>query len=91
VQNALFDKAKTNLANKTFTATTVEQVKQLVEAHGGGFVKTMWCGDEQCELDMKEQAGVSSRCIPFEQENLGDVCPVCGKPAKKMIIWGIAY
>ncbi len=91
VQQAMFDKAKENLQKKTFTATTVEQVKEIVEANGGGFVKTMWCGDEECEVAMKDKAGVSSRCIPFEQENLGDVCPVCGKPAKKMIIWGIAY
>ena len=24
-------------------------------------------------------------------ENLGDTCPICGKPAKKMIYWGVAY
>ena len=40
---------------------------------------------------MKDRAGVSSRCIPFEQEHLGDVCPVCGKPAACSIIWGVAY
>ena len=40
---------------------------------------------------MKEDAGVSSRCIPFEHEHLGDVCAVCGKPAKHMVIWGVAY
>ncbi len=91
IQNSMFHKAKENLAGKTFSATTVEEVKAIVEANHGGFVKTMWCGDEECEAAMKEKAGVSSRCIPFEQEQLGDVCPVCGKPAKKTIIWGIAY
>ncbi len=40
---------------------------------------------------MKERAGVSSRVIPFEQEIIGDICPVCGRKAKKMVIWGIAY
>jgi prolyl-tRNA synthetase len=40
---------------------------------------------------MKEKAGMSSRCIPFDQEHLGDVCACCGKPATKMIYWGIAY
>ena len=40
---------------------------------------------------MKELAGVSSRCIPFQQEKLGDVCPCCGRPAKQMVIWGVAY
>ena len=90
VQQGLFDKAKANLDSHTYTASTPEEVKQYVEGDGG-FVKTMWCGDTACELAMKERAGVSSRCIPFRQEHLGDVCPVCGKPAKHMIIWGVAY
>ena len=40
---------------------------------------------------MKDQAGLSSRCIPFEQEHIGDVCPCCGRPAQKMVVWGKAY
>ena len=51
----------------------------------------MWCGELECELKMKEEAGMSSRCMPLQQEQLGDVCPICGKPAKKMIYWGVAY
>ena len=51
----------------------------------------MWCGDEACELKVEEEAGLTSRCMPFEQENLGAVCPVCGKPAATSIIWGKAY
>ena len=91
IQKGLFEKAKKNLDEHTYTASTVEEVKDIMENRGGGFVKTMWCGDEACELKMKELAGVSSRCIPFEQEDLGGVCPVCGRPAKSMVIWGIAY
>ena len=90
IQAGLFAKAKKNLDEHTFTASSPEEVKEIVETKGG-FVKTMWCGDVECELAMKEKAGVTSRCIPLVQENLGDVCPVCGKPAKKMIIWGVAY
>ena len=40
---------------------------------------------------MKADAGLSSRCMPFAQEHLSDVCPVCGKPAQKMVVWGVAY
>ena len=69
---------------------TLEEAKELQEKNGG-FVKTMWCGDLACELKMKEVAGMSSRCIPFQQEHLGDTCAICGKPAKKMIYWGVAY
>ncbi len=90
VQRGLYDKAKKNLDEHIYEAHSLEEAKELQEKNGG-FIKTMWCGDLQCELDMKEKAGMSSRCIPFEQENLGDVCACCGKPAKHMIYWGIAY
>ena len=90
VQQGLFDKAKENLDSHIFAASSVEEAKALQEEHGG-FIKTMWCGDLACEEKMKEEAGMSSRCIPFDQENLGDTCPCCGKPAKHMIYWGIAY
>ena len=91
VQQGIYDKAAKNLAEHTYTAATVDEVKDIVENRGGGFVRTMWCGDTACELKMKELAGVSSRCIPFAQEKIGDVCPVCGRPAHDMIIWGVAY
>ena len=51
----------------------------------------MWCGELDCEMKMKEEAGMSSRCMPLEQEHLDDVCPICGRKAKKMIYWGVAY
>ena len=90
VQQGLFDKAKKNLDEHVFPAFSLEEAK-TIQQEKGGFIKTMWCGELDCELAMKEQAGMSSRCIPFEQEQLSDVCPICGKPAKKMIYWGVAY
>ena len=90
VQDGLYAKAKKNLDEHCYTAYSIDEAKKLQEENGG-FIKTMWCGDLQCELDMKEKAGMSSRCIPFEQEHLGDVCVCCGKPAKHMIYWGVAY
>lgn len=90
VHAGLYEKAKKNLEENTYAASTLEEVKNISQGKGG-FIKTMWCGDLDCEIKMKEEAGVTSRCIPFEQEHLGDVCLICGKPAKKMVIWGVAY
>ncbi len=90
VQQGLFDKAKANLDSHIFPAFSLEEAKAKQEEKGG-FIKTMWCGELDCELKMKEQAGMTSRCIPFEQEQLGEVCACCGKPAKKMVYWGVAY
>ena len=90
VQKGLFEKAKKNLDEHTYVAHSLDEAKRLQEENGG-FIKTMWCGDLQCELEMKEKTGMSSRCIPFEQEKLDEVCVCCGKPAKHMIYWGVAY
>jgi len=90
IQQNLFNRAKENLERNTYTAETLEEVKEIIDTKGG-FVQTMWCSDENCELEMKERAGVTSRNVPFEQKKLGDKCVCCGKPASEMIIWGVAY
>lgn len=90
IHHAMYAKAKQNLDKHTYSAQTLEDAKKIQEEHGG-FVKTMWCGDLACELKMKEEAGMSSRCMPMEQETLSDTCAICGKPAKHMVYWGVAY
>ena len=90
IHEGLYQKAKRNLEDNTYACATLEEVKEKMAARGG-FAKTMWCGDEACEVRMKEEAGVTSRCIPFEQEHLGNTCACCGKPAKHMVVWGVAY
>jgi len=90
IHEGLYAKAARNLEENTYACASLEEVKEKM-AQRGGFAKTMWCGDEACEIRMKEEAGVSSRCIPLEQEHLGDTCAVCGKSAKHMVYWGVAY
>ncbi|HIX12161.1 MAG TPA: proline--tRNA ligase [Candidatus Anaerofilum faecale] len=87
---AIFQRALDNREKRTFAAATMDEVVKLA-SENNGYIKTMWCGDEACEEKMKEVAGLSSRCMPFEQEQIGDVCPCCGKPAKVMVYWGKAY
>ncbi len=89
-QQDLFDKAKTHRDAHIFDAATREAFKDLAD-HQPGFIRAMWCGETACEEAIKEEIGVTSRCIPFEQEHLADTCVFCGKPAKKMVFWGKAY
>ena len=51
----------------------------------------MWCGSLECELAMKEKAGVSSRCMPLKQSGTVGKCPLCGKECTTDIYWGVAY
>ncbi|HWQ51602.1 MAG TPA: proline--tRNA ligase [Terriglobales bacterium] len=85
----IYDKALQNREARTRTALSLEEMVKM--AGDGVFIKTMWCGEAACEERVKEVAGLSSRCMPFAQEHLGDVCPICGKPAKTMVVWGKAY
>ena len=90
VEKGLYEKAKKNLTENTRPVKSMEEAKAVMAEHGG-FIKAMWCGDLACETAMKEEVGVSSRCIPFEQEHIADTCVCCGKPADKMVVWGVAY
>ncbi|MBQ3573541.1 MAG: proline--tRNA ligase, partial [Clostridia bacterium] len=90
IQQQMYDAALENRESKTSSAKTYEEFCKLVDEKGG-FVKAMWCGDEECELKIKEDTTATSRCIPFEQEQIADTCVCCGKPAKKMVYWGKAY
>jgi prolyl-tRNA synthetase len=51
----------------------------------------MWCGELACEEKIKEDTTATSRCIPFEQEQVSNTCVCCGKEADKMVYWAKAY
>jgi prolyl-tRNA synthetase len=90
IQHDMLERARERRDSQTYTATTREEFEKLF-AEKSGFVKAMWCGDVACENEIKEKLSVTSRCMPFEQETISDVCVCCGKPAKKLVYWGRAY
>ncbi len=90
MQHEMFERAKERLYSNIRDAKTYDEFKDLI-ANKPGFVRTMWCGSLDCEMKIKEDTSATSRCMPFEQEQISDVCVCCGKPAKKLIYWGKAY
>ncbi|MEG0340206.1 MAG: proline--tRNA ligase [Oscillospiraceae bacterium] len=86
----IYNKALDNREARTVTCNTMDEIMQKAN-EANGFIKSMWCGSEECETAMKDKAGLSSRCMPFTQEHISDICPICGKAASKMVIWGKAY
>jgi len=90
VHDGLYEKALARREEMTYSAENLEQMKDIA-ANKPGFIKAMWCGELECEEKLKEEAGVTSRCIPFEQEKIAETCVCCGKPAKDMLYWGKAY
>ncbi len=91
VHDEIYKKALENREKHTYECKTIDEINQKLAENGDGFVKAMWCGDEECEDKVKEMTGVGSRCIPLDQESFSDTCVCCGKKAKHMVYWGKAY
>lgn len=91
IHDNLYARALENLHARMYEARTHEEFLDIAQ-NKSGFIKAMWCGDSACEDQIKDETGgVKSRCIPFTEEQLSDVCVCCGKPAKHMLIWGRQY
>lgn len=90
MQIELLEKARKSAEEKTYSATDLDSFIEIANTKPG-FIKAMWCGDKACEDKLKEVAGVTSRCMPFAQENISDKCICCGKEASKLVYWGKAY
>ncbi len=90
VHDSMYAMALQNREDNTFDISTPEEAKAIAEGKGG-FLRSKWCGSLECELAMKERAGVTSRCMPLEQSGTEGVCPVCGKKCVTDIYWGVAY
>ena len=90
ITKSLFEKALAHREERTESAYTLDELKDIA-ANKSGYIRAMWCGDLACEMQLKEEADVTSRCIPFGHAPIGDKCVCCGKPANKLVFWGKAY
>ena len=90
ITKSMYEKALERRESMTHTAHDMDEMCD-VAANKPGFIKAMWCGELECEEKLKEVADVTSRCMPFDGENVGDTCVCCGKKANKMVYWGKAY
>ena len=89
IQKDMYNKALERRNELTFEAHNMSDIENILNTQPG-FIHAMWCGDEACELKIKEIKGCKSRCITNE-EPIDTKCVCCGKKAKHHVIWGIQY
>lgn len=90
VHDGMYQKALDMRDKHTHVAYNMDEFVDALE-NKKGFIKAMWCGGRECEDKVKDDTGATIRCIPFEQENLGDKCICCGEEAKHMVYFAKAY
>jgi prolyl-tRNA synthetase len=92
MQQALFIKAKKHLSDSIVVATNWAQFTNAVKERK--LILAAHCGEADCEDMIKDQTGgVSSRCIPFDDEKLKreKECVHCGKPSKYSVYFSKSY
>ncbi len=89
IQKSLFEKAKKFRDEHTKSTDNLDEFKNYMK-EGRGFIKAPWCGEEACELKIKEDTTATIRTIGEEAKE-GDRCIVCGKPAKYIPFFAKSY
>ena len=90
VQTSLFRKAAEFAATNTHRVDSYEEFKSLID-DPGGFLLAHWCGNEACELAVKEETKATIRCIPSHGERESGSCVYCGKHSEERVVFAKAY
>ena len=85
----MYTKALERRNKLTFEAHNLTEMENILNTQPG-FIKAMWCGNEECETKIKDIKGCKSRCI-IDEKPIDTKCVCCGKEASKLVVWGIQY
>ena len=88
IQSDMLEKSRKIRDSKVVSAKSVKEIFDGVE--GKNFVKAPWCGCRECEEKIKSETAASARVITKDSAD-GEVCAVCGKKAKSIVIFARAY
>lgn len=91
VHASIWKRAVERLNSQTHEASSLSELSKIIESEGG-FVKSMWCGSEDCEAKVKNDTGADIRLIPFDEKpDTGSKCLVCSKVSTKTVYFARAY
>ncbi|HET7010549.1 MAG TPA: proline--tRNA ligase [Anaerolineales bacterium] len=88
IQRSLFERALAFQKEHTHEPATYEEFKEVVQ---GGWALAWWCGEAECEAQVKEETKATTRNIPLDQPGGSGVCVHCGRPARERALWSRAY
>ena len=88
IHASLFDRALEFRKAHTRDPKDYAEFKRVVE---DGWAFSWWCGDRECEAQIKEDTKATTRCIPLEQPGGMGTCIHCGQPAREKAMFAKAY
>lgn len=93
IQKALFDRALKFREDNTTSVSSYDEFLPLFEGEKApGFVEAMWCGDPECEAEIKADTKATIRCLPFDRQNrVAGTCFHCGREAGHVAVFAKSY
>jgi prolyl-tRNA synthetase len=90
IQRALYERALRFREEHTTRTDSYEECRTIM---GGrpGFVVAPWCGDEDCEAQIKAETQATIRNLPWDEPAPGGRCLRCGKPSTATAYLAKAY
>jgi len=88
IQRSLYKKAVKFRAANIHEPGTYQDLKEIV-SHGWAYA--WWCGDPECEQQIKADTKATTRCIPLEGPQEEGWCIYCGKAAVDKVHFARAY
>lgn len=88
IQAELYERALEFQRQNTHQPKDYDEFQEVVKS---GWAHSWWCGESNCEAEIKADTKATTRCIPLDQPGGSGTCIHCGKPAQEMAIFGRAY
>ena len=88
IQNSLLEKATKFRDDNIHEAVDFKNFQRIVQ---DGWAYSWWCGDTECETNIKAQTKATNRCLPLDQSAGEGTCISCGNPAKEKAYFARAY
>ena len=99
IQESLFDELKEYQQENIREADSKNDILATI-GKNRGYVKTRWCGDEECETEIKDQVAAEIVVLPFDEDSkpesvhekdIDGECAICGENAKRWAYFAKNY
>lgn len=90
IQEAVHKNAKDHIDSNIREVADINEFKNVMGS-GRGFVYAHWCGDKDCEENIKASTKASTRCLPMNAKKEKGKCVYCGKDADYRWYFGQSY
>jgi len=99
IQESMYQELEDYLEDNIREAESKEEILATI-GKNRGYVKTLWCGKESCETEIKEEVAAEIVVLPFREDSqpetirnkeISGECAVCGEEAKSWAYFAKNY